>query len=74
MTLNNDQSFTPNQVFLTLNNNHSFTPNQVVLIVFGLVGCLMAFSATINNISDISWRSVLLVEETGVPVEKHPRK
>jgi hypothetical protein len=27
----------------------------------------MVFNATFNNISDISWRSVLLVEETGVP-------
>ena len=26
----------------------------------------MVFNATFNNISDISWRSVLLVEETGV--------
>jgi len=25
----------------------------------------MVFSATFNNISGISWRSVLLVEETG---------
>jgi len=29
------------------------------------------FNATFNNISDISWRSVLLVEETGVPGENH---
>jgi hypothetical protein len=29
------------------------------------------FNATFNNISVISWRSVLLVEETGVPGEKH---
>jgi hypothetical protein len=28
-------------------------------------------NATFNNISVISWRSVLLVEETGVPVENH---
>ena len=27
----------------------------------------MVFNATFNNISVISWRSVLLVEETGVP-------
>ena len=27
--------------------------------------------ATFNNISVISWRSVLLVEETGVPGENH---
>jgi hypothetical protein len=29
------------------------------------------FNATFNNISVISWRSVLLVEETGVPGENH---
>ena len=33
--------------------------------------CLMVFNATFNNISAISWRSVLLVEETGVPWENH---
>jgi hypothetical protein len=26
---------------------------------------LMVFNATFNNISGVSWRSVLLVEETG---------
>jgi len=37
----------------------------------------MVFNATFNNISVISWRSVLQVEETGVssvnhrPVESH---
>jgi hypothetical protein len=31
----------------------------------------MMFNATFNNISVILWRSVLLVEETGVPVENH---
>jgi len=31
----------------------------------------MVFNATFNNISDISWRSILLVEETGVPGENH---
>ena len=31
----------------------------------------MVFNATFKNISVISWRSVLLVEETGVPVENH---
>ena len=31
----------------------------------------MVFSATFNNISIISWRSVSLVEETGVPGENH---
>ena len=36
------------------------------LFVFLFV-CLMVFSATFNNIAAISWRSVLMVEETGGP-------
>jgi hypothetical protein len=32
---------------------------------------VMAFNATFNNISVISWQSVLLVEETKVPGENH---
>jgi hypothetical protein len=31
----------------------------------------MVFNVTFNNISAISWRSVLLAEETGVPGENH---
>jgi len=31
----------------------------------------MVFNVTFNNISAISWRSVLFVEETGVPEETH---
>ena len=31
----------------------------------------MVFNATFINISVISWRSVLLIEETGVPGENH---
>ena len=31
----------------------------------------MVFNATFNNISVISWQSVLLVEKTGVPGEIH---
>jgi hypothetical protein len=31
----------------------------------------MVFKATLNNISVISWLSVLLMEETGVPGENH---
>jgi len=33
----------------------------------------MMFNSTFNNISVISWRSVLFVEETGVPRENHRR-
>ena len=31
----------------------------------------MMFNATFNNISAILWRSVLMVEETGIPGENH---
>ena len=31
----------------------------------GFIGVVMEFNATFNNISVISWRSILLVEETG---------
>jgi len=31
----------------------------------------MLFNATFNNISVISWRSLLFVEENGVPGENH---
>jgi len=31
----------------------------------------MVLNATFNNISVMSWRYVLLVEETGVPIENH---
>jgi hypothetical protein len=33
--------------------------------------CLMVFNATFNNVSDIFWRSVLLVEEIEGPGENH---
>jgi hypothetical protein len=35
----------------------------------GWFGWFKVFNTTFNNISVISWRSVLLVEETGVPRE-----
>jgi hypothetical protein len=44
-------------------------PNDITGILLTLIGWFgfMVFNATFNNISAISWRSVLLVEETGVP-------
>jgi hypothetical protein len=42
----------------------------VVEFVFYVLS-FMVFNATINNISFISWLSVLLVEDTGVPGENH---
>jgi len=46
------------------------TQNSCMYFWFGLVR-FMVFNATCSNISVISWRSVLLVEETGVPGENH---
>jgi hypothetical protein len=34
-------------------------------LFISLVVCLMVFNTTFNNISVISWQSVLLVEESG---------
>jgi hypothetical protein len=42
-------------------------PWFICLVWFGF----MVFNATFNNISVISWQSVLLVEETGEPGENH---
>ena len=41
------------------------------LVLTGVRVWVMVFNATFNNISVISLRSVLLVEETGVPRENH---
>jgi hypothetical protein len=38
---------------------------------YGVKDRVMVFNATFNTISVISWRSVLLVEETGVRGENH---
>ena len=48
-------------------------PEGCIPINFNLIwaGSVIFFNATFNNISVISWRSVLLVEETGVLRENH---
>ena len=45
--------------------------SNVVFIPYRVRGRVMVFNTTSNNISVISWRSDLLVEETGVPGENH---
>jgi hypothetical protein len=40
-------------------------------ILIGVRVRVLVFNTTFNIISVISWRSVLLVEETGVPGENH---
>jgi hypothetical protein len=46
--------------------NRMLEGNRLLIIAWFVV-----FNATFNNISVISWRSVLLVEETRVPRENH---
>ena len=43
-----------------------FTSTKVIQILFSR-DMVMVFNATINNILVLSWRSVLVVEESGVP-------
>ena len=45
--------------------------SKCLTIVVLREGGVMVFNATSNNFSAISWRSVLLVEETVVPGENH---
>jgi hypothetical protein len=44
---------------------------KLYMRVYKFPVCLMVINATFNNISFISWRSVLLVEETRGPGENH---
>jgi hypothetical protein len=46
-------------------DNWAMTEKKIQLV------SVMVFNATFNNILVISWRSVLLVEETRVPGENH---
>ena len=58
-------------VYITLKNNKKFASLfPTVKIHDGA----MVFNATFNNISVISWRSILLVEKTGVPGWKPQKK
>ena len=51
--------------WLQLFSSKSCLPNGWFVVWF------MVFNTTFNNISVISWRSVLLVEETGIPGENY---
>jgi hypothetical protein len=44
---------------------------KIKFAVSTVLGWFVVFNATFNNISVISWRSVLLMEETRGPGEKH---
>ncbi len=45
--------------------------NKIMMLECRGINCFMVFNAIFNNISVSSWRSVLMVEETGMPGENH---
>jgi hypothetical protein len=51
-----------NKIYWNKSSDYSFVTKGIRVMV-------MVFHGTFNNISVISWRSVLLLEETGVPGE-----
>jgi hypothetical protein len=48
-----------------------WTENKILIDMVGWFSWFMVFNATFINISVISWRSVLLVEETRIPKENY---
>jgi hypothetical protein len=56
-------------VYLILNTFYCKCLHQARRVGYGL--WVKVFNATFDNISIISWRSVLLVVETGVPGENN---
>jgi hypothetical protein len=58
-------------IFNDLNNHCTWIINYSYWIWFTLSVSVMVFNVNFNSISVILWRSVLLVEETGVSGENH---
>ena len=56
--------------FQTLDDIFDYEGISTVNCTYNVV-CFMVFNATFNNISAISWRSILYMEETGGPRENH---
>ena len=53
-------------------NYQHYSVTSDLFLIFGMQGLgLSCLTDTFNNISVISWRPVLLVEETGMPGENH---
>jgi len=54
-----------------ININSYYISNLKYFYISRVSVKVMVLNVTFNNISVISWQSVLLVEETGVPGENH---
>ena len=55
-----------------MSSHRTIIQDIVTDVSFGVWVRFMVFNTILNNISGISWQSVLLVEETGVPGEPPP--
>ena len=59
-------------LILLMIHSYIFAPYHVQLLHnYRLIDWFIVFNATFSNISAISWRPVLVVEEAGVPEENH---
>jgi hypothetical protein len=58
-------------VFAYLSNIIFNLQDEDILVLTKDLYDLLCFNATFSNISAISWRQVLVVEEAGVPGENH---
>jgi len=58
--------------FTHLNEGKRFSPFWIKRVFIWFIFYFWCFNATFSNISAISWRPVLVVEEVGVPGE-NPR-
>ena len=65
------KEFKDNKGVIIIRKSNAMT-NHILSTVKGVRVRVMVFNVTFDNISAISWWSVLLVEETGVP-ETKPR-
>jgi hypothetical protein len=66
-----DTVYHSKHLHLIKTNHPNMVNKQVDTTKFGMIEKNVLFNATFNNISVISWRSVLLVEETGGPGENN---
>ena len=56
---------------LSFGSDRYWLHNITSTIIWSRPRWVMVFNVTFNNISDISWRLALLVQETGVPRKTH---
>jgi hypothetical protein len=59
------------QIYVFVDCGHVNNQNLMFSTFWVMRIRVVVYNATFNNISAISWQSVLLVKETGIPRENH---